>query len=167
MKIFSLLLSLSFFYAEGHVGGSIAVLNVATVLTESKASKNINEQIDAINNESKKGFSDLESKIKSIESSKKSDYDTRKIEDMQIALYEMIRAKKYQISEWYRKAIVKLEDAMKAAVSEICKKKGIAIVINTDAVIFLNENCVDITTEVIGFLDKACSHIDVEIEESK
>jgi Skp family chaperone for outer membrane proteins len=144
-----------------------AVLDLKKVASESSAGKDIEAQIEAINKESKKDLLDLESKIKSMESNKKSDYDTRKIEELQIILYDMVRTKKYQISEAYRKAIAVLDLEMRKVIKEITTEKGIQIVMNVEAVVYLVKDGYDITAEVINRLNKVCKSVKVTIKDNE
>jgi Skp family chaperone for outer membrane proteins len=102
-----------------------------------------------------------------MESDKKSDYDARKIEDMQMILYDMVRSKKYQISEAYSRAVAVLDREMRKVVEKICREKGVKIVVNSEAVVYLSEECSDITQEVIKELDETCKSIKVELKELK
>ncbi|MCR5224824.1 MAG: OmpH family outer membrane protein [Alphaproteobacteria bacterium] len=144
---------------------NIAVVDLKKVAAESKAGKDIEKQMKTINNESKSDLLELESQIKSMESSKKTDLDTRKIEELQVMLYDMVREKKYKISEAYNKAIEKLNENMKSIISNICKKKKIDLVVPQDAVVYSNKNCEDITAEVIKELNKQCPEMSVNYKE--
>jgi Skp family chaperone for outer membrane proteins len=164
MKILSLLLGLVFFHADVVVANT-AVVNLGKALMESKAGRSIKEQIEELNDKAKNDLAVLESKIKDLESSKKS--DDRKIEDMQIALYEMVRAKKYQIAEAYRRAIEKLESKIKEIIHEICTGRNISVVLGREAVVFSGKGCIDLTEDLIRILDQTLPHIDVETVEPK
>jgi Skp family chaperone for outer membrane proteins len=149
------------------LASALAVLDLKKVASASLAGKNIEAQAEEINTESRKDLLDLESKIKSMESNKKSDYDARKIEELQIILYDMVRTKKYQISEAYRKAIAVLDLEMRKVINEIIREKGIKIVMNTEAVVYLVSDGYDITAEVIKKLDAICKTVKVEIKDHK
>ncbi len=164
IKLCSLLLLLMSFSAFGG-NTNIAVVDLKKVAAESKAGKDIEKQMKTINNESKSDLLELESQIKSMESSKKTDLDTRKIEELQVMLYDMVREKKYKISEAYNKAIEKLNENMKSIISNICKKKKIDLVVPQDAVVYSNKNCEDITAEVIKELNKQCPEMSVNYKE--
>ncbi|MDR2106952.1 MAG: OmpH family outer membrane protein [Holosporaceae bacterium] len=144
-----------------------AVLNLKKVASSSLAGKDIERQIEIANRESKKGLLDLEAQIRSMESNKTSEYDARKIEDAQIQLYEMVHDKKYQISEAYKKAVGILDAEMKKVIKEICSEKNLAIVINSEAVVYYSEECPNITDEVIKRLNDACKTIAVELKQLK
>jgi Skp family chaperone for outer membrane proteins len=148
-------------------GAAFAVLDLKKVASESAAGKDIEKQIEAANNSSKKDLMDLESKIKSMESNKKTDYDTRKIEDMQLILYDMVRTKKYQISDAYKRAIAILDDEMRKIIEKICAKKGIKVVMSSEAVVYMTKECANVTDEVIKGLDAVCKSVKVEIKELK
>ncbi|MBR1734783.1 MAG: OmpH family outer membrane protein [Alphaproteobacteria bacterium] len=141
----------------------IAIVDLRRVAAESKAGKGIDSQADDKNKESKKEFSDLEEKIKSMESSKLSGSDPRKIEELQLILYDMVKERRFQISEAYKIAIAKLEEIVKEAIKEIASEKGIDIVLIADAVIFSGVSCKDITVEVIDRVNKKCEHISLKV----
>ncbi|MDR2645611.1 MAG: OmpH family outer membrane protein [Holosporaceae bacterium] len=165
MKIFSLLLIFASFSAYSHE--FLATVDWKRVAAESLAGKSIEEQIKSINNRAKKDLLDLESKIKEMESNKKADYDSRKIEDMQLILYDMVRSKKYQIAEAYRKAIATLEEESRKIIAKICKEKGVSVVINAEAVVYVAAESMDITAKVTKELNDRLPSINVEVKESK
>jgi Skp family chaperone for outer membrane proteins len=147
---------------------SIAIIDLKRIVSESKAGKSIDKQIEKYNDESKKDLEELESQIKSLDDKKKkSEEDSRKIEELQVILYEMVRTKKYQIAEAYSRAIAVLDQKMKQVVKGICKEDGITIIMNGEAVVFATNECRDVTEKVIKGLDKNCCEIKVEIAEQK
>ncbi|MDR1236353.1 MAG: OmpH family outer membrane protein, partial [Holosporaceae bacterium] len=146
---------------------SIAIIDLKKILSESKAGKNIEKQIEKYNNDSKKDLEDLESQLKLLDNKKKkSEEDSRKIEELQVILYEMVRSKKYQIAEAYSKAISVLDKEMRGVIEKICENREIDAVVNGEAVVFTNK-CPDITDEAIKMLDKSCREIKVELTEQK
>ncbi len=140
---------------------SVAIIDLKKVAIESEAGKYIEKRIAEINDLSKKDLLDLETKIKSMDTVKASESDARKIEDMQLILYDMIRTKRYQISEAYKKAITILESEIKKAVSYVSEQKGIRTVLASDAVIYKNNDCADITSQVIKRINETCREINV------
>jgi Skp family chaperone for outer membrane proteins len=141
--------------------GTIAVIDLKKVAIKSEAGKYIEKRIAEINDLSKKDLLDLETKIKSMDTVKASETDTRKIEDMQLILYDMVRTKRYQISEAYKKAITILESEIKKAVSYVAEQKGIRVVLASDAVIYRNNDCADITSQVITRVNDICREVSV------
>ncbi|MDR1561041.1 MAG: OmpH family outer membrane protein [Holosporaceae bacterium] len=154
-------------YATENVShGDIAIIDLKKIASETTVGKDIEKQIASFNNESKKDFLDLESKIKSMDSNKKSDSDARKIEDMQLILYDMVRQKRFQISEAYKTAIASLDREIKKIVKEICRKRGIKMVIASDAVAYNDDTkSTDISDEVIVLVNKSCPSIKVKLKE--
>ncbi|MDR2766476.1 MAG: OmpH family outer membrane protein [Holosporaceae bacterium] len=146
---------------------AIAVVDIKKVATDSKVGKDIDKQMAAINDESKKYLLDLESKIKSMETNKKSDSDARKIEDMQLILYDLVRQKKYDIAKAYRVAIASFDAEIKKIIEKICVEKNIKIVIAHDAVVYASDACLDITDDVIRNVNKSCPPIKVEVKEGE
>ncbi len=147
--------------ASGKTSEQIAIVDLKKIAIESEAGKYIEKKIEEINDESSKDLLDLEMQIKAIDSNKSSNEDARKIEDMQLSLYETVREKRNQISNAYKKAISELEIEIKKAISHVAKKSGIKIVLAYDAVIYNSDDCVDITEKVIVRLNKTCGKIDV------
>jgi Skp family chaperone for outer membrane proteins len=150
-------------FAENAVG-MIAVVDLKKVASQSKAGKSIEKQIASINDESKRDLLDLEAKIKSMDSDKKSNSDARKIEDMQLILYDMVRQKRYQITEAYKIAVSILDNEIKRAMKQICEKKDIKIVIVNDALAYMNDGFPDITAESTKLVDEKCPFIKVELK---
>jgi Skp family chaperone for outer membrane proteins len=144
---------------------SIAVVDIKKVASTSTAGKSIEDQIAKINNVSKNDLADLESKIKSMETSKSPDVDPRKIEDMQLILYDMVSTKRNQISEAYKKAISVLEKEIDKAISHIAKQDGIKIVLTSDAIVYMDSDCKDITQQVIEIVDENCREIKVVLKQ--
>jgi Skp family chaperone for outer membrane proteins len=167
MKFLSIILIFLFFNSGCADSSAIAIIDLKKVASESEAGKDIEKQIEKLNEEAKNDLQDLEGKIKSMESNKKSsDYDVRKIEDMQLILYDMVRTKKYHISEAYDKAIVALDQKMKKIIEEICQKESIEITLNSDAVVYFGKNPKDITDRVIARLNEVCKSIKVELRKA-
>jgi Skp family chaperone for outer membrane proteins len=150
---------------KGNLHKSIAVVDLKRVAALSNAGKSIEKQIVKINDESKKDLLNLESKIKSMEKSKLAESDSRKIEDMQFILHDMVSTKKYQISEAYRNALNALEKEINKIIAEIASKDNIQFVFTNDAVVYRSEKCDDITEEVIEKINKVCKEITVKVEQ--
>ncbi|MDR3180281.1 MAG: OmpH family outer membrane protein [Holosporaceae bacterium] len=141
------------------------LIDLKKVASRCKVGKNIEKQMMDINNQSKIPHLELEDKIKSMEQNKSSDFDNRKIEEMQLILYDMVRTKRYQINDAYKKAISELENVIKSVVKAISIREGIGVVIESDAVVYASDCCRDITEDVIKEVDACCQHIKVEIKE--
>lgn len=146
---------------------AVAVIDLKKVTSRSKAGRGIEEQAASKNNTSKKELIDLEDKIKSMESNKLSGSDPRKIEELQLLLYDMVKEKRFQISEAYRRAIEVLESVIKEIIEEVCAEKCIDVVVTNEAVVYRGENCCDITEEVIRRLDERCKEIILKMDEEK
>jgi outer membrane protein len=144
---------------------SIAIVDLKKVASTSMAGNGIDKQITEINNASKKDLIELESKIKSMESNKSQDVDQRKIEDMQLILYDMVSTKKEQISTAYKNAILALEQEINKVIETIAKQEGIRIVLTADAVIYSSNDCIDITQKVIEEVNKNCKEIKVTLKQ--
>lgn len=158
---------LTFFPVSATVGQGrsqvIAIVDLKRVASESKAGKGIDQQVAEKNKESKRELTDLETKIESMESNKLSGSDPRKIEELQLILYDMVKERRFQISEAYRVAIAALEQIIKDAIKEIIAEMGIDIVLASDAIVFSGDNCKDITNETIKKVDQRCSRIDLNV----
>lgn len=147
---------------------SIAVIDLKKVAAKSEAGKGIEQQVAKKNSQSKDELTDFEKRIKSMESSKLSESDPRKVEELQLILYDMVKERRFQISEAYHNAVKALEKIIKDVVKEIASEKGIDIVLASDAVFFSKKNCVDITAEAIERINLKCRHIElIEKEKAK
>ncbi|MDR2723711.1 MAG: OmpH family outer membrane protein [Holosporaceae bacterium] len=160
MRIFTLVLLL-LIHQTSQGTTRIAVVDLKRIATESKAGKSIEAQIEAINNEARKELEAHEARIKAMDTGGKTGEDVRKIEELQIALYDMVRTRKYRITEAYRKAMSTLETKMKEVIKEICIKKGLKVVLNAEMVVLMF-GVEDITEEVISRLNKVLPNLEVE-----
>lgn len=139
--------------------GNIGIMDPKSVAAKSKAGSGIEDQLAKINDESKKSLLELENLIKEDEKGRhKSD---AKIEDMQAALYDSVRERRYQIAEATDEAISKLREQMKKAAQAVAERKKLIVILDGDLVFFSGRGCVDVTEEVIEELDKICPHIEV------
>jgi Skp family chaperone for outer membrane proteins len=143
----------------------IAVVDIKKVASSTNAGKSIENQIAKINNASKNDILDLEAKIKSMETNKSPDVDPRKVEDMQLILYDMVSTKKNQISEAYREAISVLESEINKAVLRVAQEDGIKIVLTSDAIVYMGSGCMDITQHVIALVNEGCKEIEVVLKQ--
>ena len=141
----------------------IAVIDLKRIAAESKAGSSIEERITEINESAKKDLQELESKMKTMENNKLSEDDTRKLEDTQFVLHDMVNAKRSQISDAYKKAVYELELGINKSIEQISTQHNISIVLPTDAVVFVGSHCYDITDDVIKIIDETCPHISVEV----
>lgn len=85
--------------------------------------------------------------------------------EIQAALYDTIRTERYQISDASDRAIEKLRENMKQAITNVAKRHNY-IVFDNDAVLF-GENVKDITNDVVDELNKICPHIEVTLDSGK
>ncbi len=165
-----LLLSLFVFeYAFSEVSYQfiVATVSMEKLLNNSLAGKSIREQLEDINNKEKTDLIDLESKIKEMDSKKNDDEDIRKIENLQVILYDMTRKKRYQIQEAYQIALKKFEQKVQEIIKEIAVEKNIFIVLPDDIAIYRSDNCKDITNDVLLRLDSSMQEVKVVLEKSK
>lgn len=140
----------------------IAVADLKEIAMQSLAGKDIEYQIENINNESKQDLLRLENQIKEMEQAK--NVDTRKIEEMQVTLYDMVRGVKWKISVAYQKAIAELDAAIKQEIRHIATKRKISVVLAKDAALFIDGDCQDITKEVLQHVNDNCPKIEVIVE---
>ncbi|GHU12650.1 hypothetical protein FACS189449_06700 [Alphaproteobacteria bacterium] len=150
---------------NSYIQKSFAIVKLGTVASRCKAGIDIERQMTEINDQSKKGHLELEDKIKSMEHNKTSDFDNRKIEEMQLILYDMVRTKKQQISDAYRNAISELERVIRQSAETIAVRDGICIAVESDVVVYASKDCRDITEDVIKEVDNTCQSIKVEMKE--
>jgi Skp family chaperone for outer membrane proteins len=148
------------------VCGRIAVVDLKKVAGQCGAGKGIEKQIVEANGRSTKELEELENKIKSREhgDNKSSEENSRKIDEMRLDLYELVRLERCKISDAYNRAIVALESEIKKAVKDICKNKGIDLVMAIDAVVYYDaEKCLDITNEVVDKMDVSNVSISLDL----
>jgi Skp family chaperone for outer membrane proteins len=146
----------------------VVVVDLKRVASESKAGMGIEKQIEKYNDESGKDLGEMESQIKLLDAKKeKSAEDSRKIEELQVLLYDMVRSKKYQIAEACNRSFAVLDRKMKEVIRPICEERGIEIVVNSEAVVFMCDKCYDITDEVIEKLNEKCPKVEVVLMEQK
>ena len=145
------------------IGLKLAVVNLKDVARKSKAGQSIDDQLEEINNKSKKDLLELEDSIKKMDSTTKTSADGRKVEDLQVILYDMTKEKRYQIQVAYRSAIEVLEEEIRKVVKEIADENVYSLVVISDIVVYGTSECPDITKEAIRRLDNKVSKIEVDI----
>ena len=141
----------------------LAVCNVVDVARRSKAGQSIDDQIEEINNKSKKDLLELEDSIKKMDSTAKTSSDERKVEDLQVILYDMTKEKRYKIQVAYRSAIETLQAEIRKVVKEIANERGYSLIMVSDAVVYSSSECLDITEEAIRRLDNRIPKIKVDM----
>lgn len=159
---------LSLIQATGALAaGKTAVVNIRYVAKNSDAGRGIDDQLAEINDKSKKDLLDLESSIKKMDSDAKTSSDERKVEDLQVILYDMTKEKRYQIQTAYHNALEQLEQEIHKVVEEISNEKGYSLVVISDVIVFNSSECPDITQETIERLNKRVPKIKVDMKKSK
>jgi len=141
----------------------LAVVSLKDIAKKSKAGQSIDDQIEEINNKSKKDLLELEDSIKKMDSDAKTSSDERKVEDLQVILYDMTKEKRYQIQVAYRSAIKSLEEEIRKVIKEIADEKGYSLIIFSDAVFYRDSECPDVTEEAIRRLDDRIPKIKVDM----
>ncbi len=139
----------------------IAVMDIKRIASTSIAGKQIDEQLTRINDESKKNLLELENLIKKEESSKDRLKDKSRIEDMQMALYDSVREKRYQIAAASEDAISHLKIKISESVKAVAEQMQLDIVLDSDAVHHHSGTCIDITDNIIAHLNSVCPFIEV------
>lgn len=141
----------------------LAIISLKDVAKNSKAGRSVENQIEEINNKSKDDLLELENSIKKMDSDAKTSSDERKVEDLQVILYDMTKEKRYQIQSAYRSAIEVLENEIHKVVKEIAEERGYSLIVLSDIVVFGTSECPDITEEAIRRLDNRIPEIKVDI----
>lgn len=144
-----------------------AVVNLKKIAQKSEAGKSIDEQIAEINNQEKNDLLEFENNIKQMDSDAKTSADERKVEDLQVILYDMTRTKRFQIQEAYKVAVKTLEKEIHKIIREISDERGYFLVIIDDVVVSSTSRCPDITQEAIDRLNLRVNRIKVDITKIK
>ena len=160
------------YISNSHSQSNIAILDVLSLLKESKAAKSMKDQLDKV----AKGYSDVEKK-KAKEIQKKEEellrqkstltpeaFSDRKnaFEKTVIELNKTRDKNRRALAKAERESMVKIESAVEKIVKEIQTAEKIDVVIKKTAVI-LSEDSIDITSKVIEKLNKEVSTIDVNV----
>lgn len=145
-------------------GDEVAVVDIKRVISECEAGKDIDKQVDSINETKKKKLLDFENQIKDM--SKASDALQRndELESLQIQLYELVKTAKLEIEEAHKEAIVELLQVVNEVVQEIAKENSFKLVVNKEAVIYCDDSC-DQTDPVIRRVNDRTKHISVKVKE--
>lgn len=146
---------------------NLAIVNLKEIAQESEAGRSINEQIAEINNQEKKDLLEFEDNIKQMDYNAKTSADERKVEDLQVILYDMTRTKRFQIQEAYKSAVKVLEKEIHQIIREIADEKGYSFVIIDDVVVSNTSKCPNITQEAINRLNLRVNRIKVDINKIK
>ena len=160
------------YISNSHSQSNIAILDVLTLLKESKAAKSMKDQLDKVAKE----YSDVEKK-KAKEIQKKEEellrqkstltpeaFSDRKnaFEKTVIEFNKTRDTNRRALAKAERESMVKIESAVEKVVKEIQTAEKIDVVIKKTAVI-LSEDSIDITSKVIEKLNKEVSTIDVNV----
>ncbi len=151
---------------NSQVGVRLAVISLRAIARNSKAGQSIDKQIEEINNKSKEDLLELENSIKKMDSDAKTGSDERKVEELQVILYDMTKEKRHQIQSAYRSAIEVLEKEIQKVVKEIADEKGYTLIMLSDVVVYGTSGCPDITEETVKRLDDKIPEIKVHISKS-
>ena len=155
--------------AESVSGGDIklAIVNLKEIAQKSEAGRGIDDQIAEINNKEKRDLLEFEDNIKQMDSNARTSADERKVEDLQVILYDMTRTKRFQIQEAYKVAVKVLEKEIHEIIREIADEKGYSFVIIDDVVVSNTSKCPNITQEAIDRLNLRVDRIKVDISKIK
>jgi len=160
------------YISNSHSQSNIAILDVLSLLKESKAAKSMKDQLDKVAKE----YSDVEKK-KAKEIQKKEEellrqkstltpeaFSDRKnaFEKTVIEFNKTRDTNRRALAKAERESMVKIESAVEKIVKEIQTAEKIDVVIKKTAVI-LSEDSIDITSKVIEKLNKEVSTIDVNV----
>ena len=157
---------------NSHSQSNIAILDVLTLLKESKAAKSMKDQLDKVAKE----YSDVEKKkAKGIQKKEeellrqKSTLTPEAFSDRKNAFEKTViefnktrDTNRRALAKAERESMVKIESAVEKIVKEIQTAEKIDVVIKKTAVI-LSEDSIDITSKVIEKLNKEVSTIDVNV----
>ena len=169
--LFVLLFNLTYI-SNSHSQSNIAILDVLSLLKESKAAKSMKDQLDKVAKE----YSDVEKK-KAKEIQKKEEEllrqkstltpeafsDRKNAFEKTVIEFNKTRDKNRRaLAKAERESMVKIEAAVEKIVKEIQTAEKIDVVIKKTAVI-LSEGSIDITSKVVEKLNKEVSTIDVNV----
>lgn len=153
-------------YASDSVAGSseVAVIDIKRVISECDAGKDIDKQVDNINETKKKKLLDFENQIKNMNKASDALQRSDELESLQIQLYELVKTAKLEIEEAHKEAIVELLQVVNDVVQEIAKENSFKLVVNKEAVIYCDDSC-DQTNSVIRRVNDRTKHISVKVKE--
>ena len=150
----------------------IAVIDVVTLLKDSKAAVSMRDQLNEIakkyTEQEKKKAGDIRKKEEELLRQKKTltpeAFSDRKnaFEKNVIEFNKDRDAKRKALSKAERDSITKIEEVVEKVVQEIQKTDNITIVVRKSAVI-LSDPSIDITSKVVEALNKEISTIDVKV----
>ena len=160
------------YISNSHSQSNIAILDVLSLLKDSKAAKSMKDQLDKV----AKGYSDAEQK-KAKEIQKKEEellrqkstltpeaFSDRKnaFEKTVIEFNKTRDTNRRALAKAERESMGKIESAVEKIVKEIQTAEKIDVVIKKTAII-LSEGSLDITSKVVEKLNKEISTIDVNV----
>ena len=147
---------------------NIAVIDIDEIFAKSAAGQGINEQIESINNSEKSDLIELEEKIRQKEKTNRTpnEAEARKIEEMQVALYDMTRKRRYRIQQAYQDAMKKLEKCVQDCISKVVERENIKIVLPINVVIYHSNDVINITYDVLQLVNENMSTVKVELKDS-
>lgn len=155
----------AFYNKAKNTTDKIVIVNLKRILSEVKVGVGIEKQVIGINRSASQEITDLENKMKSMETNKRTEADVKKIEETQLMIYDVIRSKRLSIESGYKNALRALDTAVKQHIDRIAKEKSFPVVLDSDAIVtYTKEACCDITDDVIKSVDMSCDPIKIELK---
>ena len=150
---------------------SIGVVDVQTVLQESKAGKDIQRQLDKKRKEYQKQISSKEENLRSAEQEILSRKDKlsqdqlaeerQKFEKNVISAQKLVQQNKRSLEAGFAQALAGLRNDIRETISEVAKERKYAMVLSQESVI-IAEKSMDITEDVIKKLDKRITSVKID-----
>lgn len=150
---------------------SIAIVDIQLLITQSKAGKNIQDQLEKQKSDFLAGISKEEQKLRDNEkalsdqrASLSAEDFAKKAKEFEANLADSRRQAqdhKKDLEESATKALLKLKDEINKVVKAISAEKKYDIVLNSQNVVVGNKS-IDITDEALANLDKNISQIPLE-----
>jgi outer membrane protein len=184
MRKISLLITITLFltsmysglvYSDAEKMGAsvIVVIDPHLILTESKAAKSINEQIEKKRkeyqnqislqekelNKKKQDLEDLQGKVSEAELSKKAqDYNVEAAK-----LQRSVQDKRIQMDQAYRTALTEIEKVVASILEKLANEKGYNMVMSSTSTMYSSPR-LNITQEVMKSLDNLLPKVNVLIK---
>lgn len=173
-KIFVLLAFLFFMPYPAHAAGSIGVVDVFDILSNSKAAKDIQAQQSKLRDQFLSEISKTEQELRTEEKEileqrtqlSQEDYLKKRqaYEAKLLQIRKMTQEKKRRLEQASNKAMDELRDQLYIVVQSIATERGFELVISNKNVI-AGEKSLDITKETMERLNKTLQKIPLKLEE--
>lgn len=167
------ILGLVIFSMPAYAQTKIAVVDVSSLLSESRAAKSLNEDLKEFRSQMTKKFSEYEQNLKNRESELKAQRSSLSADEYQKRVSEfeqdlaetqkLVRERKGALDEAAKEAMVELRDTILKITADIAKKEGFNVVVSQQSVVIVDKET-NITERVMEALNSELTELKLDVK---